>query len=98
MNATIVFRYVESLVDPIIVLRREYHPAEQTDFEIHAFDRNARTLDHFKRLRDLGVTDICTFLWNSYVHETDQKSILGRIERFGDEIISYFEEPAGAAG
>jgi hypothetical protein len=51
---------------------------------------NARTLDDFRRLRDLGVTDICATPWNVYQAGLKLQDKLDNLRRFGDEIIAKY--------
>ena len=57
---------------------------------IHAFDVTARSLDDYRRLADLGVTDICVNPWNPYDPSLDRESKLAHIENFAQAIISRF--------
>ena len=91
VSANADYQTIKTMIGQLSNLRDEYQTQDRTDFEIHAFDQNANTLDQFKRLRDIGVTDICTSLWNVYMHETEVQTKLDRISRFGDEVISCFE-------
>ena len=68
-------------------LRREFGTDKRTDFEIHAFDTHARTLDDFRRLEELGVTDICVTAWNPYDPSLDRAQKLAKIETFASAII-----------
>lgn len=68
-------------------LRREFGTDGRSDFEIHASDVNARTLDDFRRLAELGVTDLCITPWNPYDPALDLAQKLARIELFAEEII-----------
>jgi probable F420-dependent oxidoreductase len=67
-------------------LRREYG-TDGADFEIHAFDMGARSLDDFRRLAQLGVTDICVTPWNPYDPSLDRDKKLQKIEQFSQGII-----------
>lgn len=80
---------LKSLIGQLDALRGEFGTRNKADFEIHAFDANARTPDDFKRLRDIGVTDICASAWNVYDASADRKQKLDGIVRFADEIIAH---------
>ncbi|MBK7814174.1 MAG: TIGR03619 family F420-dependent LLM class oxidoreductase [Rhodocyclaceae bacterium] len=88
ISANTDFATLKSLIEQIDGLRAEFGTHGKSDFEIHAFDANARTPDDFKRLRDIGVTDICASAWNVYDASTDRKHKLDGIRRFADEIIA----------
>ena len=88
ISANTDFATLKSLIEQIDGLRAEFGTHGKSDFEIHAFDASARTPDDFKRLRDIGVTDICTSAWNVYDASTDRKHKLDGIRRFADEIIA----------
>jgi len=68
-------------------LRREAGTDQRQDFEIHAFDMHARSLDDFRRLAALGVTDICVTPWNPYDPSLDRARKLAKIEQFSEAII-----------
>lgn len=88
ISANTDFATLKSLIEQIDGLRAEFGTHGKSDFEIHAFDASARTPDDFKRLRDIGVTDICASAWNVYDASTDRKHKLDGIRRFADEIIA----------
>tara|TARA_R110001592_G_scaffold363372_1_gene686102 strand:- start:224800 stop:225669 length:870 start_codon:yes stop_codon:yes gene_type:complete len=71
-------------------LRQEFGTDKRTDFEVHAFDTHARTLDDFKRLEELGVTDICVTPWNPYDPSVDRAQKLAKIEKFASTIIHHW--------
>lgn len=79
---------LKSLIDQINALRVQHGTAARKDFEIHAFDMNAGTVDDFKRVRDIGVTDICACAWNVYQSNMPAKEKLDGIRRFADDIIA----------
>jgi len=70
--------------------RREYGTDQRTDFEIHAFDMHARKIDDFRRLEELGVTDICVTPWNPYDPALDKGKKLARIQQFAESIIQQW--------
>jgi probable F420-dependent oxidoreductase len=78
---------LKKMITALNELRREYGTDQRTDFEIHAFDMNARKLDDFRRLAELGVTDICVTAWNPYDPALDKAQKLAGIEKFADAII-----------
>lgn len=83
----------ESLKEIIATLqgfREEYGTAGNDSFEIHAFDISARSLDDYRRLAELGVTDICVNPWNPYDPAVDRASKLAQIQSFSETVISNF--------
>jgi probable F420-dependent oxidoreductase len=67
------------------------------DFEIHANVTGTETLDDYRRLEDLGITDAVVTPWAATLSETageamtlDTRRKVEMSERFGDEIISRF--------
>ncbi len=88
MSANTDFETLKALTGQLNALRGEFSTLGRTDFEIHAVDQNATTLDQFMRLRDLGATDICTAPWNIYAADSDLQTKLDSIRRFGDDIIA----------
>lgn len=79
---------LKSLIGQLDALRTEFGTRDTRSFEIHAFDANAKTIDDFKRLRDIGVTDICASAWNVYDATTGREEKLEGIRRFANEIIA----------
>lgn len=67
--------------------RQEYGTDSRDDFEIHALDINAQSFDDFRRLADLGVTDICVTPWDPYSPSTDLGKKVSQIENFAENII-----------
>ena len=54
----------------------------RSDFEIHVMDVTARTADDFRRLGDLGATDIVTGF------ASEGQEMIDQVRRFGEKIIS----------
>lgn len=81
---------LKELLQTLAEFRREYGTDERTRFEIHAFDVTARSLDDYKRLEALGVTDICVNPWNPYDPEITLGKKLAGIEAFAQGIISRY--------
>lgn len=79
---------LKSMVAQLDEFRKEYGTDSNEKFEIHLLDSNARTLDDFCRLRDLGATDICLSLWSGYEENLDLQRKLDSVRRFGEEIIA----------
>jgi len=69
--------------------RRADSPKSNEPFAINASIRDAYTLDHFRRLRDLGVTHVNVVPWLlQRMMEDDVEKKCDGIRRFGDEIIA----------
>jgi probable F420-dependent oxidoreductase len=81
---------LRELIGKLDVMRVEYGTADRADFEIHAFDAKARSLDDYHRLAELGVTDICVNPWNPYDPSLDRQKKLAMTEQFADNIIARF--------
>jgi len=79
---------LKAMVGQLDEFRKEYGTDSNQNFEIHLLDSNARTLDDFCRLRDLGGTDICISLWSGYEENLDLQRKLDSVRRFGEEIIA----------
>ncbi|MGH7926026.1 MAG: TIGR03619 family F420-dependent LLM class oxidoreductase [Candidatus Binatus sp.] len=73
---------LRSLINQLNVQRERYGSQSRPDFEIHVMDISASTADDFRRLADLGVTDIVTGF------ATEGQPMLDQIRRFGEKIIA----------
>lgn len=78
---------LRQMIGQLNELRREFGTDTRPDFEIHAMDVQARTLDDFRRLAQLGVTDICVTPWNPYDPTLDLVRKIAGIEKFAEAII-----------
>jgi probable F420-dependent oxidoreductase len=87
ISANSDFESLQQMIGQLNELRREHGTDQRPDFEIHAFDMHARTLDDYRRLGELGVTDICVTPWNPYDPALDRAKKLARIERFSETVI-----------
>ena len=87
ISANSDFESLQQMIGQLNALRREHGTDQRSDFEIHAFDMHARTLDDYRRLGELGVTDICVTPWNPYDPALDRAKKLARIERFSETVI-----------
>lgn len=90
ISANTDFATLQGMIAELQALRREHGTDGRADFEIHAFDKDARGLDDFRRLQDLGVTDICACAWNVYDASLDRQKKLDGIRRFAEEVIARF--------
>jgi len=87
ISANSDFESLQQMIGKLDELRRECGTDGRSDFEVHAFDMHARTLDDYRRLADLGVTDICVTPWNPYDPSLDRAKKLARIEQFSEAVI-----------
>lgn len=87
ISANSDYESLQGMISQLTSLREEFGTHKREDFEIHAFDMNARKLDDFRRLAELGVTDICLTPWNPYDPSLDRAQKLARIEQFADAVI-----------
>ncbi len=87
ISANSDYESLRQMIGKLDELRRDSGTDARTDFEIHAFDMRARKLDDFRRLAELGVTDICVTPWNPYDPALDRAQKLARIEQFAEAII-----------
>ena len=90
ISANADFDTLKGLIEQLNALRAEHGTLQRDDFEIHGFDINARTIDDMRRVRDLGVTDMCVSAWNVYEPNISLQEKLDGIRQFGDEFISKF--------
>jgi alkanesulfonate monooxygenase SsuD/methylene tetrahydromethanopterin reductase-like flavin-dependent oxidoreductase (luciferase family) len=73
---------LKSLIGRLNDLRAHYGTAHRSDFEIHVMDVTASTLDDYRRLSDLGATDIVTGF------ASEGPAMLDDIRRFGEKVIA----------
>lgn len=89
ISANTDFATLQTLIGQLNALRADYGTDKRADYEIHGMDQAAQTLDDFKRLRDIGVTDACAVPWNVYqAGGIDLQGKLDGIRRFGEAIIA----------
>jgi probable F420-dependent oxidoreductase len=63
------------------------------DFEIHAGVINARTVDDFRRMEEMGITDAIVRPWMQRVSHTIElptEEKVAQVKQFGDEVIAAF--------
>ena len=90
ISANSDYETLQGLLATLWEFRQEYGTDERTRFEVHAFDVTARSLDDYRRLGDLGVTDICVNPWNPYDPGLGLQQKLAGIERFASSVIEKF--------
>ena len=90
VSANTDYDTLQGLIGTLNELRQEHGTADREDFQIHAYDVTARSLDDYRRLADLGVTDICLTPWNPMDPELTRQQKLDGLKLFGEHIISAF--------
>lgn len=90
ISANTDFDTLQGMLTTLGQLREEHGTADRSDFEVHAFDVTARSLDDYRRLESIGVTDICVNPWNAYDPNITREQKLAGIEAFAENIISRY--------
>jgi probable F420-dependent oxidoreductase len=90
VSANTDYETLQGLLSELAEMRREYGTDERTNFEIHAFDVYARSIDDYRQLEQLGVTDICVTPWNPYDPGINRDKKLAAIESFAKVIIENY--------
>jgi probable F420-dependent oxidoreductase len=86
VSANTDFTTLAALIGELDRLRERCGTRARRDFEIHGFDMGARSVDDFRRLATLGVTDACVAPWGMDV-SLPLPAQLAALSRFGEEII-----------
>jgi probable F420-dependent oxidoreductase len=73
---------LKRLIGELNAQRERYGTLGRSDFEIHVMDVTASTADDFRRLVDLGATDIVTGF------ASEGQDMIDRVRRFGEKVIS----------
>ncbi len=90
-SANTDYETLKKLIGELNALRAEHGTLDRADYEIHGIDFSARTVDDFRRLRDLGYTHAGLFPWAPSVKPGDQAAQVDAIRRFGDEVIAKMD-------
>lgn len=90
VSANTDYETLKDILATLGELRKEHGTDTRSDFEIHAFDVNARKMEDYQRLEELGVTDICVNPWNPYDPEINLEKKLTGIKRFAEGVISRY--------
>jgi probable F420-dependent oxidoreductase len=72
---------LKSLIRDLNAQQERYGTLSRSDFEIHVMDITASSADDFKRLADIGATDIVTGF------ASEGQDAIDRVRRFGEKII-----------
>jgi probable F420-dependent oxidoreductase len=78
---------LKSLIGRLNDLRAQHGTLHRSDFEIHVMDVTASTVDDYRRLSDLGATDIVAGF------ASEGSAMLDDIRRFGEKIIDRVASP-----
>lgn len=90
VSANTDYETLQSLLSTLSELRQEYGTDDRTNFQVHAFDVTARSIDDYKRLEALGVTHACVNPWNPYDPDITSDKKLAAIEGFAKAIIENY--------
>ncbi len=88
MSANTDFASLKKMIGDLNELRREHGTLNREDFRIFGNDMNAKSVDDFRRVADLGVTDICAMPWNVYAATDNLQAKLDGLRRFADTVIA----------
>lgn len=91
VSANSDFETLSAMITTLQEYRQHYGTENREDFQIHAYDSFAKSVDDYKRLQDLGVTDMVACPWSPYKSGLDIPGKIDAINRFAQEIITGFE-------
>ena len=78
---------LKSMIGQLNALRERYGTLGRPDFEIHVMDVTASTADDYRRLADLGATDMVAGF------ASEGQETIDSIRRFGEKIIAKLGPP-----
>jgi alkanesulfonate monooxygenase SsuD/methylene tetrahydromethanopterin reductase-like flavin-dependent oxidoreductase (luciferase family) len=81
---------LSGLIATLNTLRREYGTDGNDNFQIHALDLTAKSLDDCRRLAELGITDLLVTPWDPYQPSLDRQQKLTRIQQFAERVIQVW--------
>ena len=87
VSANTDFDTLKSLIRELNALRDRHGTRNKNGFEIHGMDVGAKTVDDFRQLAEIGVTDACLVPW-TMDPSTTLETQLDAIRRFGDDVIA----------
>lgn len=90
ISANSDYESLAGLIATLNELRAECGTLDRADFEIHVFDMYARSADDFRRLADLGVTDICVTPWNPTAPDLTAERKVAALQKFAEHVILPF--------
>ena len=87
VSANTDFDTLKFLIRELNALRDQHGTRDKDRFEIHGMDVAAKTVDDFRQLAEIGVTDACLVPWTMDPSATLETQ-LDAIRRFGDDVIA----------
>lgn len=87
VSANTDFATLKALIAELQAQRMAAGTHQRENFEIHGFDMAARSVEDFRRLAELGVTDACVAPWG-FEPAAPLQTQLTAMRRFGDEVIA----------
>lgn len=86
MSANSDFESLCGFMDQINAYRDEFGTSDKP-FEFHCLDSQAQSVDHFKRLVDVGVTHACVTPWDPYNPAVGIREKLDGIKQFANLFV-----------
>ena len=81
---------LKTMIGQLNALREQYGTQSRPDFEIHVMDVAASTADDYRRLADLGATDMVAGF------ASEGQEMIDNVRRFGEKIIAKLGSPRAA--
>jgi len=81
---------LKSMIGQLNALRERYGTLGRPDFEIHVMDVTAGTADDYRRLADLGATDMVAGF------ASEGQEMIDNVRRFGEKIIAKLGAPGAS--
>jgi len=78
---------LKAMIGQLNALRERYGTLARLDFEIHVMDVTASTADDYRRLADLGATDMVAGF------ASEGQEMIDNVRRFGEKIIARLGSP-----
>jgi probable F420-dependent oxidoreductase len=78
---------LKAMIGELNALRERYGTLSRPDYEIHVMDVTASTTDDYRRLADLGATDMVAGF------ASEGQEMIDNVRRFGEKIIAKLGSP-----
>ena len=78
---------LKAMIGQLNALRERYGTLNRPDYEIHVMDVTASTADDYRRLADLGATDMVAGF------ASEGQEMIDNVRRFGEKIITKLGSP-----
>lgn len=78
---------LKAMIGQLNALRERYGTLNRRDYEIHVMDVTASTADDYRRLADLGATDMVAGF------ASEGQEMIDNVRRFGEKIITKLGSP-----